>query len=103
MVKRKFLFFSTSSKDGDVFRCIQCNLQTLISSFSPPSVCFFFFFTHSFSALHHAALTGTTELLSLLLDSQATVDIKDINGIKTTEQPHRPTSHRFWRDIRLNT
>lgn len=36
----------------------------------------------SFSALHHAALTGTTELLSLLLEAQATVDIKDINGKK---------------------
>ncbi|MEQ2158324.1 hypothetical protein GOODEAATRI_011073, partial [Goodea atripinnis] len=41
-----------------------------------------------FSALHHAALTGTTELLSLLLEAQATVDIKDINGIIMTEQPH---------------
>lgn len=38
---------------------------------------------HSFSALHHAALTGTTELLSLLLEAQATVDIKDINGTRT--------------------
>lgn len=34
----------------------------------------------SFSALHHAALTGTTDLLSLLLEAQATVDIKDSNG-----------------------
>lgn len=42
--------------------------------------------THSFSALHHAALTGTTELLSLLLEAQATVDIKDINGIMIAEQ-----------------
>lgn len=40
---------------------------------------------HSFSALHHAALTGTTELLSLLLEAQATVDIKDINGIMAAE------------------
>lgn len=40
---------------------------------------------HSFSALHHAALTGTTELLSLLLEAQATVDIKDINGITAAE------------------
>ena len=39
---------------------------------------------HSFSALHHAALTGTTELLSLLLEAQATVDIKDINGTLTS-------------------
>uniref|UniRef100_A0A096M5G4 Caskin-2 n=1 Tax=Poecilia formosa TaxID=48698 RepID=A0A096M5G4_POEFO len=42
-----------------------------------------------FSALHHAALTGTTELLSLLLDSQATVDIKDINGM-------RPLHYAAW-------
>lgn len=33
-----------------------------------------------FSSLHHAALTGTTELLSLLLEAQAVVDIKDSNG-----------------------
>ncbi|PWA21695.1 hypothetical protein CCH79_00003414 [Gambusia affinis] len=42
-----------------------------------------------FSALHHAALSGTTELLSLLLDSQATVDIKDINGM-------RPLHYAAW-------
>lgn len=33
-----------------------------------------------FSALHHAALVGSLELISLLLEAQATVDIKDING-----------------------
>lgn len=49
---------------------------------SPPlSLALFVSLAHSFSALHHAALTGTTELLSLLLEAQATVDIKDINGI----------------------
>ncbi|XP_068581700.1 double C2-like domain-containing protein beta [Cebidichthys violaceus] len=32
-----------------------------------------------FSALHHAALTGTTELLSALLEAQASVDVKDSN------------------------
>lgn len=37
-----------------------------------------------FSALHHAALTGTTELLSALLEAQATVDIKDSNGWSLT-------------------
>uniref|UniRef100_A0A8K9UDC5 Caskin-2-like n=1 Tax=Oncorhynchus mykiss TaxID=8022 RepID=A0A8K9UDC5_ONCMY len=42
-----------------------------------------------FSALHHAALTGTTELLSLLLEAQATVDIKDINGM-------RPLHYAAW-------
>ncbi|KAK7919104.1 hypothetical protein WMY93_010388 [Mugilogobius chulae] len=42
-----------------------------------------------FSALHHAALTGTTELLSLLLEAQATVDVKDINGM-------RPLHYAAW-------
>ncbi|KAM6951183.1 caskin-2 [Aplochiton taeniatus] len=41
------------------------------------------------SALHHAALTGTTELLSLLLEAQAAVDIKDTNGI-------RPLHYAAW-------
>ncbi|KAK9534469.1 hypothetical protein VZT92_006912 [Zoarces viviparus] len=35
-----------------------------------------------FSALHHAALTGTTELLSALLEAQASVDVKDSNGMR---------------------
>ncbi|GCC34890.1 hypothetical protein chiPu_0013367 [Chiloscyllium punctatum] len=34
-----------------------------------------------FSALHHAALSGSTELISLLLEAQAMVDIKDSNGV----------------------
>ncbi|XP_067286656.1 caskin-2 isoform X2 [Pseudorasbora parva] len=42
-----------------------------------------------FSALHHAALTGTTDLLSLLLEAQATVDIKDSNGM-------RPLHYAAW-------
>ncbi|KAG5263147.1 hypothetical protein AALO_G00283120 [Alosa alosa] len=42
-----------------------------------------------FSALHHASLTGTTELLSALLDAQATVDIKDSNGM-------RPLHYAAW-------
>ncbi|XP_029622178.1 caskin-2-like isoform X3 [Salmo trutta] len=42
-----------------------------------------------FSALHHAALTGTTDLLSLLLEAQATVDIKDRNGM-------RPLHYAAW-------
>ncbi|TRY82210.1 hypothetical protein DNTS_032387 [Danionella cerebrum] len=33
-----------------------------------------------FSALHHAALTGTLDLLAVLLDAQAVVDIKDSNA-----------------------
>ncbi|XP_029996625.1 caskin-2-like isoform X2 [Sphaeramia orbicularis] len=42
-----------------------------------------------FSALHHAALTGTTELLSALLEAQASVDIKDSNGM-------RPLHYAAW-------
>ncbi|KAM3592235.1 uncharacterized protein V6R79_015131 [Siganus canaliculatus] len=42
-----------------------------------------------FAALHHATLTGTAELLSLLLEAQATVDIKDINGM-------RPLHYAAW-------
>ncbi|XP_056607788.1 caskin-2 isoform X6 [Triplophysa dalaica] len=42
-----------------------------------------------FSALHHAALTGTMELLSLLLEAQAVVDIKDSNGM-------RPLHYAAW-------
>uniref|UniRef100_A0AAR2KFM8 Caskin-2 n=1 Tax=Pygocentrus nattereri TaxID=42514 RepID=A0AAR2KFM8_PYGNA len=41
------------------------------------------------SALHHAALTGTTDLLSLLLEAQAMVDIKDSNGM-------RPLHYAAW-------
>lgn len=36
--------------------------------------------TPRFSALHHAALNGNTELISLLLEAQAAVDIKDNKG-----------------------
>ncbi|OXB81866.1 UNVERIFIED_CONTAM: hypothetical protein H355_015063 [Colinus virginianus] len=36
--------------------------------------------TDGFSALHHAALNGNTELISLLLEAQAAVDIKDNKG-----------------------
>ncbi|XP_061087292.1 caskin-2-like isoform X3 [Conger conger] len=42
-----------------------------------------------FSALHHAALTGTTDLITLLLETQATVDIKDSNGM-------RPLHYAAW-------
>ncbi|KAK7134653.1 hypothetical protein R3I93_017933 [Phoxinus phoxinus] len=42
-----------------------------------------------FSALHHAALTGTADLLALLLEAQATVDIKDSNGM-------RPLHYAAW-------
>uniref|UniRef100_A0A8C6M7Q4 Caskin-2 n=1 Tax=Nothobranchius furzeri TaxID=105023 RepID=A0A8C6M7Q4_NOTFU len=45
--------------------------------------------TCRFSALHHAALTGTTELLSALVEAHATVDIKDSNGM-------RPLHYAAW-------
>lgn len=41
----------------------------------------------SFSALHHAALGGSLELIALLLEAQATVDIKDSNG-ENLGMPH---------------
>lgn len=40
----------------------------------------------SFSALHHAALNGNTELITLLLEAQAAVDIKDNKG-KACREP----------------
>ncbi|XP_070596033.1 caskin-2 isoform X4 [Erythrolamprus reginae] len=42
-----------------------------------------------FSALHHAALVGSLELISLLLEAQAIVDIKDTNGM-------RPLHYAAW-------
>ncbi|XP_078426917.1 caskin-2 isoform X1 [Cetorhinus maximus] len=42
-----------------------------------------------FSALHHAALSGSTDLISLLLEAQALVDIKDSNGM-------RPLHYAAW-------
>lgn len=35
------------------------------------------------SPLHHAALSGNKELISLLLEAQAAVDIKDLKGKNT--------------------
>ncbi|NWS73378.1 CSKI2 protein, partial [Crotophaga sulcirostris] len=43
----------------------------------------------AFSALHHAALGGSLDLISLLLEAQATVDIKDSNGM-------RPLHYAAW-------
>nr|XP_046192866.1 caskin-1-like [Oncorhynchus gorbuscha] len=40
--------------------------------------------TDGLSPLHHAALSGNKELISLLLEAQATVDIKDQNGDSST-------------------
>ncbi|XP_059835045.1 caskin-1 [Hypanus sabinus] len=42
-----------------------------------------------FSALHHAALNGNTELISLLIESQAMVDIKDNKAM-------RPLHYAAW-------
>ncbi|KAM4698601.1 caskin-1 [Rhinophrynus dorsalis] len=42
-----------------------------------------------FSALHHAALIGNTELITLLLEAQAAVDIKDNKGM-------RPLHYAAW-------
>ncbi|XP_061426009.1 caskin-1-like isoform X2 [Lethenteron reissneri] len=38
--------------------------------------------TDGFSALHHAALMGNSELISLLLDAQAAVDLRDNKGMR---------------------
>ncbi|NXN01208.1 CSKI1 protein, partial [Sylvia borin] len=49
--------------------------------------------TDGFSALHHAALNGNTELISLLLEAQAAVDIKDNKG----QSPGmRPLHYAAW-------
>ncbi|XP_041433941.1 caskin-1 isoform X2 [Xenopus laevis] len=45
--------------------------------------------TDGFSALHHAALSGNTELISLLLEAQAAVDMKDNKGM-------RPLHYSAW-------
>ncbi|KAM9457824.1 caskin-1 isoform 5-T5 [Clarias gariepinus] len=45
--------------------------------------------TDGFSALHHAALNGNLELIALLLDSQAMVDIRDQKGM-------RPLHYAAW-------
>ncbi|KTF81397.1 hypothetical protein cypCar_00031891 [Cyprinus carpio] len=45
--------------------------------------------TDGLSALHHAALNGNVEVISLLLESQAVVDIKDQKGM-------RPLHYAAW-------
>lgn len=44
--------------------------------------------------LHHAALSGNKELISLLLEAQATVDIKDHKGTNTDVSDGLKT-HRY--------
>ncbi|NWZ26209.1 CSKI1 protein, partial [Asarcornis scutulata] len=48
-----------------------------------------------FSALHHAALNGNTELISLLLEAQAAVDIKDNKG-ECPGPRMRPLHYAAW-------
>ncbi|KAJ7316021.1 hypothetical protein JRQ81_002183 [Phrynocephalus forsythii] len=68
-------------------QAMSCALQELLGSTKRLNV------NHQdvdgFSALHHAALVGSLELISLLLEAQATVDIKDINGM-------RPLHYAAW-------
>ncbi|KAM8877141.1 caskin-2 isoform 2-T2 [Synchiropus picturatus] len=66
---------------------LKCNKAKLLGSTKRLNINFQD--SDGFSALHHAALTGTTELLSLVLEAQATVDIKDINGM-------RPLHYAAW-------
>lgn len=49
-----------------------------------------------FSALHHAALNGNTELISLLLEAQAAVDIKDNKGESRCPDRGSPPLCRLW-------
>ncbi|XP_046709745.1 caskin-2 isoform X5 [Silurus meridionalis] len=80
-------------KNGDVLAAnkllakIKANRNKLLSSTKKLNINYQD--TDGFSALHHAALTGTTDLLSLLLEAQATVDIKDRNGM-------RPLHYAAW-------
>ncbi|XP_024141294.1 caskin-2 isoform X2 [Oryzias melastigma] len=80
-------------KNGDLLLAhkllskVKCNKTKLLGSTKKLNVNYQD--ADGFSALHHAALTGTTELLSLLLEAQATVDIKDVNGM-------RPLHYAAW-------
>ncbi|XP_052329603.1 caskin-2-like isoform X6 [Oncorhynchus keta] len=85
--------FLVAVKSGDILLAhkllakVKCNKTKLLSSTKRLNINFQD--SDGFSALHHAALTGTTELLSLLLEAQATVDIKDTNGM-------RPLHYAAW-------
>uniref|UniRef100_A0A8C7ZAX7 Caskin-2 n=1 Tax=Oryzias sinensis TaxID=183150 RepID=A0A8C7ZAX7_9TELE len=80
-------------KNGDLLLAhkllskVKCNKTKLLGSTKKLNVNYQD--SDGFSALHHAALTGPTELLSLLLEAQATVDIKDVNGM-------RPLHYAAW-------
>ncbi|XP_055787229.1 caskin-2-like isoform X3 [Salvelinus fontinalis] len=85
--------FLVAVKSGDILLAnkllakVKCNKTKLLSSTKRLNINYQD--SDGFSALHHAALTGTTELLSLLLEAQATVDIKDTNGM-------RPLHYAAW-------
>ncbi|XP_042181922.1 caskin-2-like isoform X3 [Oncorhynchus tshawytscha] len=85
--------FLVAVKSGDILLAhkllakVKCNKTKLLSSTKRLNINYQD--SDGFSALHHAALTGTTELLSLLLEGQATVDIKDTNGM-------RPLHYAAW-------
>ncbi|XP_070304723.1 caskin-2-like [Salvelinus sp. IW2-2015] len=85
--------FLVAVKSGDTLLAnkllakVKCNKTKLLSSTKRLNINYQD--SDGFSALHHAALTGTTELLSLLLEAQATVDIKDTNGM-------RPLHYAAW-------
>lgn len=80
-------------KNGDLLQAhkllskVKCNKTKLLGSNKRLNINYQD--SDGFSALHHAALTGTTELLSLLLEAHAMVDIKDINGM-------RPLHYAAW-------
>ncbi|XP_071249905.1 caskin-2-like isoform X1 [Salvelinus alpinus] len=85
--------FLVAVKSGDILLAnkllakVKCNKTKLLSSTKRLNINYQD--SDGFSALHHAALTGTTELLSLLLEAHATVDIKDTNGM-------RPLHYAAW-------
>ncbi|KAH0629487.1 hypothetical protein JD844_011578 [Phrynosoma platyrhinos] len=68
-------------------QALSCILQELLGSAKRLNVNYQD--VDGFSALHHAALVGSLDLISLLLEAQATVDIKDINGM-------RPLHYAAW-------
>uniref|UniRef100_A0A671R3B6 Uncharacterized protein n=1 Tax=Sinocyclocheilus anshuiensis TaxID=1608454 RepID=A0A671R3B6_9TELE len=54
-------------------------ITILVGTFGPHNVG-----NTRFSPLHHAALNGNVEVISLLLESQAIVDIRDLKGTRKT-------------------
>lgn len=57
-----------------------------------------------FSPLHHAALNGNVELITLLLESQAAVDIRDQKGERRARKhTHINNIHIEYRYIPIHT